>query len=294
MAELFVGMTTWDDAFFLPVTLQSLKNCFDGVVDYTVCIVDNESRDDSCRIAKEFGCRVIVKNSSQSDALNMLLDLSTGDYTLLLHSDVALLSKDLWGLLSRSSDERNILISPEDIGMGELWRRDYGVGMPESSFMFWKTKQVRKLRSFRSFKKWSWYSFFRHPLTYIPTRRFDFYGPHLTHRIPALLERNGMCWTMMDVHASPKAEVPWYTNHDADALWDDAWARLEYGFGNFYSLNGALSHYHNWLTRYLSPANANLRLNREGVPVAFIKEYTERFINHYRDNKLRCPDVRMQ
>lgn len=294
MVELFIGMTTWDDAFFLPTSLQSIKNCFDGIVEYTVCVIDNESKDKSREIAADFGCNVIVKASSQADALNILLDRSNGKFTLFLHSDVALLTRELWRLLNVSIDARNVLVSPEDIGMGEFWRRSYGAGMPESSFMFWKTEQALKLRSFSLYRKWNLGSLLRHPLYYIPKQRFDFYGPHITHRIPAILELKGLSWTQMGVHSTPKARQQWYENKDADAKWSNDWAQYEYGFGNFYSLKGCFSHYHNWLTRELSPNNPARRLNGNGVPIAFIRGYTERFINDFQKNTIRFPEGHLQ
>src|SRR5689334_12979239 len=89
--DLFVGVTTWNSEQFLPHCLNSIRRTTDGL-RVRVGVVDNLSRDRSVQIARNFGAEVHLENCSQSIALNRLLSMSSGRCTLLLHSDVILLS----------------------------------------------------------------------------------------------------------------------------------------------------------------------------------------------------------
>ncbi len=284
MVELFIGITTWNDAFFFPTCLKSIQYYLDGIVEYKICVVDNESTDDSRQIALDFGCQLIVKTCSQADALNMLLNRSSGKYTLLLHSDIALLSKSTWPLIHNAIENKIVLVSPEDIGVGEYGRKSYGAGMPESSFMLWKTEEACRLRSIRVYGNWGLRNIVHHPFRFLPRYRFDFYGSHITHRIPALIERNGLDWLKMNVHPSPKLPEPWFVNNNTEALWEKDWGCYEYGFGNFYSIENTIIHYHNWFTRDISEHKKHLTLNRDRVSMEYIRAYTERFIRDF-ENK---------
>ena len=75
----------------------------------------------------------------------------------------------------------------------------------------------------------------------LPYRAFDFTGEHITYNVPATLAACGHTWRMMSVHMSSRESEPVYPPNCKPA-------RRCYGLGNFYSLNGHLTHYHNCST----------------------------------------------
>src|SRR3954463_907868 len=89
--ELFVGITTWNSELFLEHCLRSIRKTTDGL-SMRLGVVDNLSKDRSVEIARDFGADVKLEYCSQAIALNRLLSMSSGRRTLLLHSDVVLLS----------------------------------------------------------------------------------------------------------------------------------------------------------------------------------------------------------
>jgi glycosyltransferase involved in cell wall biosynthesis len=73
--ELFVGMTTWNSAMFLPISLAALRRCTDER-STRIVVLDNYSTDRTTRIAREFGAEVRQRQGSQSMALIDLFNLS--------------------------------------------------------------------------------------------------------------------------------------------------------------------------------------------------------------------------
>ena len=90
--DLFVGVTTWNSELFLPHCLESIRRTTGGL-KVQIGVADNKSTDRSVEIARDFGARVHIEYCRQSIALNRLLAMSSARVTLLLHSDVVLVSQ---------------------------------------------------------------------------------------------------------------------------------------------------------------------------------------------------------
>ena len=118
--ELFVGVTTWNSEMFLEDCLASIRRTTDPKTA-RIGVVDNVSTDRSVEIARDFGAQVHVERCSQSIALNRLLDMSDGRRTLLLHSDVILLSPRWYPVCDARMTGNVALVSPEDIGYVVLY-----------------------------------------------------------------------------------------------------------------------------------------------------------------------------
>src|SRR5947207_2713655 len=163
MKDLFVGVTTWNSAAFLPVSLEALRKNTDAKRT-RLMILDNNSTDDTIAIARSFGAEVVWrKQSSQGAALIDLFNSSRSEFTLLLHADVVLLTPQWFEASTRHLAGNVALVSPEDIGCGP-YTRPWGRGMPESSFLLFRTALGRKTRR--------WYKRQRFKLT-IPFRGID-------------------------------------------------------------------------------------------------------------------------
>ena len=76
---------TYNSAKTLRKCLESVRN--QSHQDYEIIIVDNQSADNTLKIAKEFGSRIIVNKSGQSPAQNIGALNSKGKYILFLDSD---------------------------------------------------------------------------------------------------------------------------------------------------------------------------------------------------------------
>jgi glycosyltransferase involved in cell wall biosynthesis len=280
--ELRVGLTTHNDARALPLCLESLARTLGGV-EHEVVVVDDCSVDGTAEIARAAGARVEVRRLGQADALNYLLATSPTPYTLLLHSDVTLLADDWYPRLRSHLAGDVVLVSPDDSGLGPLLRAGYGAGKPESSFMFWRTDGAKRLRRLGP----------RHLLRVVRerlpfVRYVNLYHRHVTHYLPAELERAGLRWEPMTVLASPVGEQ-WF-ELDAETpggTWQPEWGKLAYGFGNFYALDGEISHFHQWYSR---DTGGDLdALNPDGIPIRFLSESSTRFERDYRAGRLRVP-----
>jgi glycosyltransferase involved in cell wall biosynthesis len=246
-------------------------------------VFDNASTDGSASIARKSGAEVIVGQLSQGDALNYLMSRSHSAFTLLLHSDVVLLS-DRWFEICRGNiNATTALVSPEDIGCGP-YSRPFGRGMPESSFMFFDAAQVRRLKVWR-----------RHYWNRIPYLRlqFDFYGDHVTHNIPRRLQAQDLNWQPMLVHVSDTVGSPIYEPPFKPGIWTEELGHLMYGLGNFYSLDGTVTHYHNWYDRMDkdidSTSTETTAAGGQGFPKAYIKAYTSAFLADYAARRVTLP-----
>ena len=280
--ELFVGITSWNSEKFLPHCLESLYE--KTKASTKVVVLDNCSTDSSPDVAKRWGAEVIVRKMHQPDALNLLLSISRSKYTLLVHSDVIFLSPQWYEGCLREMRSDVALISPQDIGCGP-YTRPWGKGMPESSFMFFDTAKIRKARSFR------WVRRFRLRL---PVRRLDLYHRNVTHGLPNHLRRKGLTWVPMKVHTSLKLERPIYSRPQGAQVWSEELAHLQYGMGNFYSIGGIITHYHNWFERALDDCTGDsegILQSTGGFPLEYIKLYSKTFIDDYRAGKIAVPDV---
>lgn len=283
-ANLFVGVTTWNSEWLLPACLDSLRRTVPAA---RVLILDNESEDGTLAVAGRYAVPTMVQRCSQGDALNALVRASDRPLTLLIHSDVVLLASD-WLAVSRSILERDgsVLVSPEDVGCGPFTRRGHGQGMPESSFLLFLTKYLPLLRTRQWYRQWR-----------IPCyrRQVDFFGDHVTYNLPLRLSEAGLRWSPMKVFASGRAEAAIYTPPFAPVHWSQDLAHLRYGLGNFYGLSGVTTHYHNWYDRKGKNVDPESKETAEpgglGVPLAYIRAYTERFLSDYWAGCVKLPDV---
>ena len=282
--ELFIGVTSWNSALFLPVCLRAIRANTRGL-DVRVVVLDNCSTDRSTAIAKECGAEVLVEACLQADALNRLVSISDARYTLLMHADVVMLSPRWFELCTSKLRDNTILVSPEDIGCGP-YSRPFGADKPESSFMFFSTQQMRGTAITR-WRRW-------HRVPY-PSQAVDFYGDHITHRLPARLEAKGYRWASMLVHCSDIVQRHTYSPSFRPGIWNDELAHLRYGLGNFYSLDGVITHYHNWYERVDMDVSADSTRTTgpsgAGFPVAYIKAYTQAFLGDHASGNLVIPEA---
>jgi hypothetical protein len=229
------------------------------------------------------GAEVRVEHCSQAIALNRLLAISKAWHTLLIHSDVILLSPEWYATCSRHLSEGIALVSPEDIGCGPL-TRPYGAGMPESCFMLFDTAKAKRARIF------SWSRRRGFPW---PHLRLDLDHHYVTHNLPATLKRCGYSWCAMKVHASPKEAVPTYTPPFVPEYWTKDLSYLRYAMGNFYSLDGQITHYHNWFDRVPKDVPMDsletTEGNGKGLPLAFLSLGTRRLIEDIEAGSLVSP-----
>ncbi len=280
---LEIGITTWNSAAFIEVALTAIgRVCGDW--QPRVLIWDNGSTDDTVAIASKFGATVHVEPLSQPDALNRLAAAATAKRVLLMHADVVLLDTEAFAMCLDRLDAGAALVSPEDIGCGP-WTWPFGRGMPESSFMLFRGDALTRLRRWTLGTR-------RYGIRW-PRRLIDFYGPHVTHRLPAALVAAGLHWHALKVHPSPSEALPWYAPSWQPPVWREDLGKLRYGLGNFYSIDGRISHYHNWYERALRPCPPDSRettgRSGEGFPLAYVSAATRRFVDDWRTGRLQLP-----
>lgn len=280
--DLFVGVTTWNSELFLEHCLRSIRRTTGGL-RFRIGVVDNCSNDRSVEIAQDMQAVVRVEHCSQAIALNRLLSMSRARHTLLIHSDVILLSPDWYATCSRRLSGQVVLVSPEDIGCGPL-TRPYGIGMPESCFMLFDTAKVLRARSVT----WSR----RRGLPW-PHLRLNFDHYYVTHNLPKTLKRQGYSWCPMKVHPSPIEREPVYTPPFTPEYWSNDLSYLRYAMGNFYSLDGQIIHYHNWFDRVPKDIHLDSFETTEGhgkgLPLAFLSLGTRQFIEDLEADRLVSP-----
>jgi len=278
--DLFVGITSWNSELFLPHCLAALRSCTAGV-PLDLCVLDNGSTDRSAQLAREAGATVVVRSCTQPEALQALVRRSRSPYTLLLHADVILLDPGWFELCTARLRGNTVLVSPQDIGCGPL-TRPFGAGMPESSFLLFRTAGLRRCR------RLIWRRRHRIPL---PRREFDFSGGHVTHNIPRRLAERGLTWQPMEVHVSNHEATPLFLPDGVPDLWTEELGHLRYGLGNFYGLEGRITHYHNWYDRVItrSGPSAPSAAGKRSFPPAFINAYSQRFLADYQAGRVDLP-----
>jgi len=283
--DLFVGVTTWNSELFLPHCLEAIRRTTSGL-RMELGVVDNKSTDRSVEIARDFGARIRIEYCRQAIALNRLLAMSTARVTLLLHSDVILLSNRWFEVCDRHLQGNVALLSPEDIGCGPL-TRPYGAGMPESCFLLFDTKKAKAMR------EWVWTR--RKKVIPWPERKLDFDDYYVTHDLPDTLARHGFTWKPMRVHASPRESGPVYRPQFTPEYWSEKLGHLRYAMGNFYSLDGEITHYHNWFDRVPKDVPLDSRETTEGegkgLPTAFLSLGTRTFLDDLARNDVRLPSL---
>jgi glycosyltransferase involved in cell wall biosynthesis len=283
--DLFVGVTTWNSELFLPHCLESIRRTTGGL-KVQIGVADNRSTDRSVEIARDFGARVHIEYCRQSIALNRLLSMSNARVTLLLHSDVVLVSPRWFAVCDAHLRGSVALVSPEDIGCGPL-TRPYGAGMPESCFLLFDTRKAKDMR------QWVWVR--RKKIIPWPERKLDLDDYYVTHDLPATLARHGYTWQPMRVHPSPREPEPVWRPSFTPEYWSEKLEDLRYAMGNFYSLDGEITHYHNWFDRVPKDVPLDSREttegNGKGLPLAFLSLGTRTFLSDVARNDLRLPSL---
>jgi hypothetical protein len=69
-------------------------------------------------------------------------------------------------------------------------------------------------------------------------------------------------------------------------------SHLQYGLGNFYSIDGTITHYHNWFERIIEDVpidSEKANLDQGGIPLAYIKVYTDAFLRDLRNETISLP-----
>jgi glycosyltransferase involved in cell wall biosynthesis len=279
--ELFIGITSWNSGLFLAHCLRAICSTTSDT-STEVVVLDNCSDDNSCDIARSFGAKLLRERCSQADALNRLAKRSEAPYTLLMHPDVILINRNWFNLCRKKLTGSTVLISPEDIGCGPL-TRPFGIGKPESSFLLFKTTGLRTLRSIRWRKRWG---------LPVPQVAIDFYADHITHSLPEQLSSHKLDWCPMAVHWSDRVRRAIFKPLSDSRSWSSELSFLRYGLGNFYSVDGVITHYHNWYDRIASAANRRLHENREQkdyFPSDYIRAYTTAFLSDLETGKVVIP-----
>ena len=283
--DLFVGITSWNSELFLDSCLSALAKTTAGLKT-EIMVLDNGSEDSSEKITRSHGVQFVRHPCPQSDALNRLLDKSNAHYTLLLHADTIMLSERWFELCRAKLDNKVILVSPEDIGCGPF-TRSFGIGQPESSFLFFDTEAAKDARTWRITRRR-----FRIPLKI--QRMLDFYGPHITHRLTGQLALSNKSWYPMRVMHSRVLTTPVYYPEHITNHWTELLGRLEYGLGNFYEIGGVITHYHNWYDRLEARTDIkngrSTGKNNDGFPINFVREYSLKFIDDFRHDRVSLPE----
>lgn len=281
--DLFIGIPTWNSSLFLEANLKQIRTTCDGL-KYTIGILDNCSSDSSVSIARDYGCKVEVHEYLLPDALNRLASWSKAQFTLFMHADTILLNNDWFILCTDKLKGATVLISPQDIGCGPF-TRPWGKDKPESSFMLFRTTKLRNLKNIR------WVRRFR---LKVPLRRINFYSPNVTHYLPDELKQRQMNWQAMKVHTSRHLDEAIYQPEPDAKCWSKELAVLEYGLGNFYSIDGTITHYHNWYERLLDTENMQRKPDQTMIPIDYIVQRTHKFLVDLEARKVSLPDPSVQ
>jgi glycosyltransferase involved in cell wall biosynthesis len=283
--ELMIGVTSWNSAPFLGACLASIRATIGARA--RVVVVDNLSNDGSDVLARRAGAEVVSRRCLQADALNYLFAMSRSPYTLLIHADVVMLNPRWLDVCLRQFREDVALVSPEDVGCGP-YTRFWGAGRPESSFLLFDTARARGARP------WFWRQRFKIKWPY---RALDFTGDHITYNLPEMLARRGRRAELMSVHASPADMDPPFALGFSPKYWRPGFERLRYGLGNFYSLNGEITHYHNWYDRAACAA-APIELGSTaeypaegGFPLAWLHACSGRFLTDWKAGAVKLPTI---
>jgi glycosyltransferase involved in cell wall biosynthesis len=277
--ELFIAIPTWNSALFLEPCLRQIEATCKNV-SYEVGVLDNGSTDATVAIARAHGCKVKIHPYALPDALNQLAWWSRSPYTLFIHSDTMLLNPQWFALCKAHLVDAVALVSPQDIGCGPF-TRPKGKDKPESSFMLFRTRDIDRMRIVR------WVRRFRLRL---PQRIVNFYSPSVTHYLPSELARIGCTWYPMKVHTSRHLDAPVYTPRTDARCWADELGYLEYGLGNFYSVDGVITHYHNWYERQLDNEQAMKKIDPLEIPLDYIGQRSRQFLDDLASGAVSWPD----
>lgn len=283
--SLFIGITTSNSGHFIGHCLDQIKATTS--VEYRVMVIDNDSTDNTKDLVIERGAEFICIAKTQGDALNYLFAQSGANFTLLIHADTILLSNHWFETCLAQVSDSTVLVSPEDIGCGPM-TREFGRDQPESSFLFFHTSRAKRLAQWRVRRR-------RYRIPLEIKHDLPFYGPHVTHELPQRIKKCGLTWKPMNVHSSRLLDKPWYSPTIKTNHWDDRLASLEYGLGNFYSVEGHLTHYHNWYDRIYShdslKSSKSTGRNNDGFPTDFVRAYSQRFLHGLANGHINLPAI---
>jgi hypothetical protein len=97
----------------------------------------------------------------------------------------------------------------------------------------------------------------------------------------------------MQVHTSKHLDHAWYTPTAVTSDWQQKMAYLEYGLGNFYSVDGELTHYHNWYDRVRTHSgmkdSVSTGKNNQGFPTEYVNAYSLKFLNDFKMKRVSIP-----
>jgi glycosyltransferase involved in cell wall biosynthesis len=280
--SLFVGVTSWNSSLFLERSLPALRSTRAGR-DCRLVVWDNASTDGSVALARRVGADVVCQAALQGQALSELAAMARSELVLLMHSDVILLADDWFDLCVAFMDRRGAaLVSPEDVGCGP-YSRPFGAGMPESSFLLFRRDALARLA------RWTWGRGAGSPF---PRRRVPFDGAHITHHLPGMLAAERLSWAAMEVHPSDLLPDLAYGPYSGAWIWSAELSRLRYGLGNFYSVDGVITHYHNWYERIPLDVDEAPDPARRSFPRQYIRDYTMAFLRDFDRGAVRVPEAR--
>jgi hypothetical protein len=115
----------------------------------------------------------------------------------------------------------------------------------------------------------------------------------VTHNIPRRLAQRGLTWQPMNVYVSNAEREPLFTPDPDVTLWSEELGHLRYGLGNFYGIDGTITHYHNWYDRVITARAGQLSSTpskpKREFPAAFINAYSQRFLADYQAGRIDLP-----
>jgi hypothetical protein len=110
-----------------------------------------------------------------------------------------------------------------------------------------------------------------------------------------MLADRGYTWRMTSLHTSTRESEPVYIPNFKPKYWSESLHHLRYGLGNFYSLDGQITHYHNWFDRVGLSSNefdptSTETIPAEGeIPKAYLQVCSRRFLADLESGALRIP-----
>ncbi len=100
---LSIIIPTYNEEEYLPVLLESIKK--QDFTDYEIIVADADSKDNTVKIAKEYGC-IVVKGGMPAAGRNNGAKVAKGDYLLFLDSDLKLTEDYLANVIYEFKMER--------------------------------------------------------------------------------------------------------------------------------------------------------------------------------------------